>query len=82
MPSLQLDVSATYDVDTKRALARRLGATYAAVMQVVRAGRLRAPVVAGVARDWVKIEFTQHSGDEMYHPQHGGFNREWDPGEA
>ena len=33
MPSLQLDVPVTYDLETKRALARRLGATYADVMQ-------------------------------------------------
>jgi hypothetical protein len=26
----------------------------------------------------LKIEFTQHAGDEMYHPQLGGFNRDWD----
>jgi hypothetical protein len=26
---------------------------------------------------WVKVEFTQHSGDEMYHPHLGGFNNDW-----
>jgi sugar phosphate isomerase/epimerase len=26
---------------------------------------------------WIKVEFTQHSGDEMYHPHLGGFNRDW-----
>jgi phenylpyruvate tautomerase PptA (4-oxalocrotonate tautomerase family) len=26
---------------------------------------------------WVKVEFTQHSGDEMYHPHLDGFNTEW-----
>jgi phenylpyruvate tautomerase PptA (4-oxalocrotonate tautomerase family) len=25
----------------------------------------------------VKVEFTQHSGDEMFHPHLGGFNSEW-----
>jgi hypothetical protein len=25
----------------------------------------------------VKVEFTQHSGDEMYHPHLGGFNDDW-----
>jgi phenylpyruvate tautomerase PptA (4-oxalocrotonate tautomerase family) len=25
----------------------------------------------------IKVEFTQHDGDEMYHPQLGGFNRDW-----
>ena len=32
MPSLQLDVAETYDLATKRALARGLGAVYAEVM--------------------------------------------------
>ncbi|WP_063125398.1 hypothetical protein [Nocardia fusca] len=26
---------------------------------------------------WVKVEFTQHSGDEMYHPHLNGFNTDW-----
>jgi phenylpyruvate tautomerase PptA (4-oxalocrotonate tautomerase family) len=26
---------------------------------------------------WVKVEFTQHSGDEMYHPHLAGFNTDW-----
>ncbi|SFO85412.1 MULTISPECIES: hypothetical protein [Actinomadura] len=26
---------------------------------------------------WLKVEFTQHSGDEMYHPHLGGFNKDW-----
>jgi len=26
---------------------------------------------------WVKVEFTQHDGDEMYHPHLGGFNTNW-----
>ena len=26
----------------------------------------------------VKVEFTQHTGDEMFHPFLGGFNRDWD----
>jgi len=30
---------------------------------------------------WLKVEFTQHDGDEMYHPQLGGFNRDWDGAE-
>jgi phenylpyruvate tautomerase PptA (4-oxalocrotonate tautomerase family) len=29
----------------------------------------------------IKVEFTQHAGDEMYHPQLGGFNRDWDGAE-
>jgi phenylpyruvate tautomerase PptA (4-oxalocrotonate tautomerase family) len=26
---------------------------------------------------WLKVEFTQHAGDEMYHPHLGGFNVDW-----
>lgn len=26
---------------------------------------------------WMKVEFTQHTGDEMYHPHLGGFNADW-----
>lgn len=28
-------------------------------------------------RLWIKVEFTQHAGDEMYHPHLGGFNVDW-----
>jgi phenylpyruvate tautomerase PptA (4-oxalocrotonate tautomerase family) len=127
MPSLQLDAPATYDLETKRALAKRLGATYADVMQVrpdivtvvirdlgeggvwrcgdgdpepsallmcdIRRGRpteTRAELsrqliavcadTAGLDPERSKVEFTQHDGDEMYHPQLGGFNRDWEPG--
>ncbi|HEY0278842.1 MAG TPA: hypothetical protein VGC32_11315 [Solirubrobacterales bacterium] len=38
--------------------------------------------VAGVDSDRIKVEFTQHSGDEMYHPHLHGFNTEWRPSEA
>ena len=34
--------------------------------------------VVGLDPDRIKIEFTQHAGDEMYHPHLGGFNREWE----
>jgi len=26
---------------------------------------------------WAKVEFTQHPGDEMYHPHLSGFNTDW-----
>jgi phenylpyruvate tautomerase PptA (4-oxalocrotonate tautomerase family) len=26
---------------------------------------------------WLKVEFTQHDGDDMYHPHLGGFNTNW-----
>jgi hypothetical protein len=36
--------------------------------------------IAGIDRDRIKVEFTQHRGDEMYHPHLGGFNADWQPG--
>ena len=30
--------------------------------------------------DRLNVEFTQHSGDEMYHPTLGGFSPGWTPG--
>ena len=126
MPSLALDVPLAYDAETKRALAERLAATYAAIMDApvetvtvaihdlgpggvwrfgadgaaapgallmcdVRRGRpletraalCRALVVVcdeagGVDPATLKIEFTQHAGDEMWHPHLGGFNRDWE----
>jgi phenylpyruvate tautomerase PptA (4-oxalocrotonate tautomerase family) len=127
MPSLQLDVAETYDLATKRALVRSIGAIYAEVMGAepdivtvvvrdlgaggvwrctagdpvpaallmcdVRRGRpaaTRAELcrrlvdacqdVAGLDPSLLKIEFTQHDGDEMWHPHLGGFNHDWQPG--
>jgi hypothetical protein len=129
VPSLQLDVPLRLDVDTKKALAREIGAIYAEVMQVrvdlitisihdlgpggvwrcsedepgpagllmcdVRAGRpaetrglLARRLVevcvrlCGMEEHRLKVEFTQHSGDEMFHPHLGGFNKDWRPGEG
>jgi phenylpyruvate tautomerase PptA (4-oxalocrotonate tautomerase family) len=31
-----------------------------------------------LSRTWLKVEFTQHAGDEMYHPHLSGFNKDWD----
>lgn len=33
--------------------------------------------VCELDRRWMKVEFTQHAGDEMYHPHLGGFNADW-----
>lgn len=129
MPSLQLDVPLGLDLDTKKALAREIGAIYADVMQVrvdlitisihdlgpggvwrcsedepgpagllmcdIRAGRsaetrglLARRLVevcarlCGMEEHRLKVEFTQHSGDEMFHPHLGGFNKDWQPGEG
>ena len=66
----------------------------ALVMCDVRAGRptdTRARLARGIVdlcvalcgldANRVKVEFTQHSGDEMFHPHLGGFNQDWHPGE-
>jgi phenylpyruvate tautomerase PptA (4-oxalocrotonate tautomerase family) len=36
----------------------------------------------GLREDRLNVEFTQHAGDEMYHPSLGGFSPEWSPEEA
>jgi phenylpyruvate tautomerase PptA (4-oxalocrotonate tautomerase family) len=35
----------------------------------------------GVPEKRLNVEFTQHSGDEMFHPALGGYSPEWEPGE-
>lgn len=37
--------------------------------------------ILGLREDRLNVEFTQHSGDEMYHPTLGGFSPEWSEGE-
>ena len=32
--------------------------------------------------DLLNVEFTQHSGDEMYHPTLGGYSPEWSAAEG
>lgn len=38
--------------------------------------------ILGLREDRLNVEFTQHSGDEMYHPTLGGFSPEWSSDEA
>lgn len=38
--------------------------------------------ILGLREDRLNVEFTQHSGDEMYHPALGGYSPEWAPGES
>jgi phenylpyruvate tautomerase PptA (4-oxalocrotonate tautomerase family) len=35
--------------------------------------------VCGLEERRLKVEFTQHTGDEMYHPHLGGFAPDWTP---
>lgn len=37
--------------------------------------------ILGLRADRLNVEFTQHSGDEMYHPGLGGYSPEWSPEE-
>jgi hypothetical protein len=37
--------------------------------------------ILGLRKDCLNVEFTQHSGDEMYHPALGGYSPDWEPGE-
>lgn len=37
--------------------------------------------ILGLKEDCLNVEFTQHSGDEMYHPSLGGYSPEWSPEE-
>lgn len=36
--------------------------------------------ILGLAERDLNIEFTQHSGDEMYHPLMGGLSQDWSKG--
>ncbi|MDO9404428.1 MAG: tautomerase [Polaromonas sp.] len=38
--------------------------------------------ILGLREDRLNVEFTQHSGDEMYHPTLGGYSPEWSQAEA
>ena len=37
--------------------------------------------ILGFRKDNLNLEFTQHAGDEMYHPMLGGLSDDWKPGE-
>jgi phenylpyruvate tautomerase PptA (4-oxalocrotonate tautomerase family) len=37
--------------------------------------------ILGLRVDRLNVEFTQHAGDEMYHPMLGGLSRDWSEGE-
>ena len=38
--------------------------------------------ILGLRDDQMNVEFTQHAGDEMYHPTRGGPSDDWTPDEA
>ena len=51
-------------------------------MQVAKALCAHCIEILGLREDRLNVEFTQHDGDEMYHPTLGGFSPDWKPGEA
>jgi phenylpyruvate tautomerase PptA (4-oxalocrotonate tautomerase family) len=51
-------------------------------MEVAKALCVHCIEILGLAEDRLNVEFTQHDGDEMYHPALGGYSPEWKPGEA
>jgi phenylpyruvate tautomerase PptA (4-oxalocrotonate tautomerase family) len=50
-------------------------------MEVAKALCQHCVEILGLREDRLNVEFTQHSGDEMYHPALGGYSPEWEPGE-
>lgn len=50
-------------------------------MEVARALCAHCVEILGLQEDRLNVEFTQHSGDEMYHPALGGYSPEWGEGE-
>jgi phenylpyruvate tautomerase PptA (4-oxalocrotonate tautomerase family) len=50
-------------------------------MEVAKALCAHCVEILGLREDRLNVEFTQHSGDEMYHPALGGYSPEWTPGE-
>lgn len=51
-------------------------------MEVAKALCAHCVDILGLAEDRLNVEFTQHQGDEMYHPALGGYSPDWKPGEA
>ena len=128
MPYLQIEVIKYYSTETKKRLARELGAAYSEIMEAavervtvtirelgegavwrctkgepapaavmmldVRAGRAKETreilakrfveicnEILELEVNQLNIEFTQHSGDEMYHQWMGHLSEDWVAGE-
>lgn len=60
----------------------RSGRTPELRMQVAKALCADCIEVLGLREDRLNVEFTQHTGDEMYHPTLGGFSSDWSPNEV
>lgn len=51
-------------------------------MEVAKALCAHCIEILGLREDRLNVEFTQHDGDEMYHPALGGYSPDWKPGET
>ncbi|TCL05390.1 MULTISPECIES: tautomerase family protein [Sodalis] len=60
----------------------RKGRTPELRMEVAKALCAHCIEILGLRADRLNVEFTQHSGDEMYHPALGGYSPEWEQGEG
>lgn len=60
----------------------RRGRTPELRMQVAKALCDACIEILGLREDRLNVEFTQHSGDEMYHPTLGGYSPDWSEDEA
>jgi phenylpyruvate tautomerase PptA (4-oxalocrotonate tautomerase family) len=59
----------------------RRGRPAALRMEVAKALCRHCMEILGLREDRLNVEFTQHAGDEMYHPALGGYSPEWEPDE-
>lgn len=60
----------------------RRGRTAELRMEVAEALCRHCVDILGLREDRLNVEFTQHDGDEMYHPTLGGFSPEWSENEV
>jgi phenylpyruvate tautomerase PptA (4-oxalocrotonate tautomerase family) len=51
-------------------------------MEVAKALCAHCVEVLGLRQDRLNVEFTQHDGDEMYHPSLGGWSPDWNRDEV
>lgn len=65
---LMLDIRRGRPADLRMAVAKALCAHCIAIL--------------GLREERLNVEFTQHDGDEMYHPTLGGFSPDWTPDET
>ncbi len=50
-------------------------------MEVAKALSKHCVEILCLTENRLNVEFTQHAGDEMYHPALGGYSLDWEPGE-